>query len=216
MKLFNKIILAIFLLVLVVLAYAGLYVYSLSKVEIRDLKFNSMQNVSATGFTLNGYIEIYNGGILPVSMDHINYDIILESSGSVLTSGYIEGKKIPAGKSVMFPTSNYINWIPTAELAAGMFDKNDTYAIVKGTAYIADVKFTEFKIPFEVRINLEQYIRQFIASKIDTFVDKASDFITGMIGAGAINESTKEGIEDAVKQFLKDKISETNTETNST
>ena len=66
----------IFLVILGILLFSGLYVYSLSKVEIRAVGVNQLQDISLSGFTLGGDIDVYNGGLLTVSVDHVTYNML--------------------------------------------------------------------------------------------------------------------------------------------
>jgi len=176
-----------------------LYVYSLSQVDVERITINELQDISLTGFTLGGDIYLYNGGIIPVWIDHIDYKIILESSGNELTSGYIKGTMIPPRKTVNFPFSKKINWIPSAEVAWGLITPGKTYAKIFGTVYVADLKFIDFKIPFEKKVDLEVYIRQFAKTKFEETVDKVTDTITDVVdkigeGINTIGGKISEGL----------------------
>jgi LEA14-like dessication related protein len=170
----------IFVLIILII-YAGLWIYSLSKIEVKNVNIDSLQDLSLTGFTLGGNLEIYNDGIVPVTIDHINYAVTLESSGKELTRGNIIGKKIPAKKTVEFPFSNQINWIPTAEVAIGLITPGQTYAKMEGTVYVADLQVVEFKIPFEKRLDLEPYIKQFVKNKVEETINNVVNTVTNTV-----------------------------------
>ncbi len=153
------------------------YVYTLSKIELKSVNINSLQDISLSGFTLGGNIMLYNGGIMPVGINHISYEVQLEKYGTVLTEGYIQGEVISPGQTVSFPFSNKINWVPTAELAFSLIMPGETYATVSGTIYIADLKIIDFKVPFQARINLGEYIKQFAVQKISQAVDTTIDAV---------------------------------------
>ena len=140
-----------------------------------------MQDISFSGFTLGGNIELFNGGILPLGVDHINYRVILENSGNELASSYIDGKIISPQQTENFPFSTKINWVPTSELAWGLITPGETYAKIEGRISLADLKIIDFKIPFEKRVNLELYIRQFAKKKIEQAVDKVTDTVTDVV-----------------------------------
>jgi len=177
----KKTIAIVSVLLLILGGFGGMYIYSLSKVEIRDIKINELQDISLSGFTLGGYIQLYNGGFLPVIVNHISYEVVLEASGKQLVQGYIDGKKISSKQTANFPFSNKINWVPTSEVAWGLITPGKTYAKISGSVYVADLKFVEFKIPFEKRVDLEQYIRQFAKAKIEQAVDKVTSTVTNVV-----------------------------------
>ncbi len=180
MKTLTKIFFGILVILLVL---GGLYVYSLSQVEVREVTINELQDISLSGFTLGGNIKLYNGGLLPVGVDHITYEIVLESSGNQLTGGYIQGKTISPKQIANFPFSKKINWIPTSQVAWGLITPGETYAKISGNVYVADLKFVDFKIPFETRVDLERYIRQFAKRKIEQAVDTITDTTKDIVDA---------------------------------
>ena len=160
------------ILVIIGIAYSGLYIYSLSKVEIKDVKVNGLEDVSLSGFTLSGNIELYNGGIVPVSFDHIEYAINLESDNHLLGNGYIRGDTLIPGKTTAVPFSNKINWIPAAEVALNLITPGKTYANINGIVFFKFLGFIDFEKSFTHRVDLEIYIKQFIKQTINQTVDK--------------------------------------------
>lgn len=163
--------------VLLLLILAGLYVYSAYKVSVKDVRVNSLKEISTSGFTLGGEIDLYNGGVLPVRIDHITYTVVLEQGNKTLANGTIEGRNIAAGKIASFPFANKINWVPTLDVAIGLITPGKTYAKVSGTAYM-DLKITQVKIPFETRIDLEEYIKQFAKEKLQGLIGDLFDNFT--------------------------------------
>ena len=95
MKKNSKIKIAVLLIFVALLIYGGLYVYSLSQVRVVNVGIDQLQDIGLSGFTLGGGIEIYNGGIVPVGISHLDYFVTLESNGRELATGRINGGKIP-------------------------------------------------------------------------------------------------------------------------
>ena len=56
-------------------------------------------------------------------------------------------------------------------MAFSLITPGQTYAIVSGTIYVADLKIVDIKIPFQTRVNLGDYIKQFAVQKISQAVD---------------------------------------------
>lgn len=182
--------LAFLILTTILIGYVILYFYSLSKIEVRSMEIKDLQDVSLKGFNLGGNIELYNGGVMEVSIDHLEYTVVLESSGSEISKGYIEGAKIPAKQSVTFPISSEIYWVPTAELALNLITSKNTYAKIKGDAYV-NLKIYPVKVPFEKRIDLEPYIKQFVKNKIEQAVNNLKDELANTISS----------LEEKIKSF---------------
>jgi len=189
--------LIVLLVVLGLLVYGGLYVYSLSQVRVVNVGINQLQNIGLSGFTLGGDIDIYNGGIVPVGINHLDYFVTLENNGRELASGRIDGGKIPQKRIVSYPVSTRISWVPTSQVALGLITPGATYAKVAGTVYVADLKVIDFKVPFSTRVNIEQYIRQFAKAKIQQATQKVID-TTKNIGESIIDTGSKivEGIKN--------------------
>jgi hypothetical protein len=197
MKKNSKIKLIVLLIVLALFVYGGLYVYSLSQVRVVSVDVNQLQDIGLSGFTLGGDIEIYNGGLVPLGIDHLDYFVTLENNGRELASGRIDGGKIPPRKTVSYPLSTRISWIPTSQVAWGLITPGATYAKVAGTVYVADLKIIDFKVPFSTRVNIEQYIRQFAKAKIQQAAQKVAD-TTRNIGESIVDTGSKivEGIKN--------------------
>lgn len=192
-RIMNNITKLLILAIGTVLILGGIYIYSLSKIEVRSINFNNLEDASLSGFTLNGYIEVYNGGLIPVGIDHVQYDVILEKTGNMLANGYVQGTTISPGTIVRFPTTNRIDWTPTAEMAVDLLNPGDTYILISGNVYVANLQFIEFKLPFQQRVNIEQYIRQFIANAVRQVVDTGKKIIN----------KVGDVISDAVRKILK-------------
>ncbi len=196
MGLIGKALLIISIIIVGVLGYSGLYAYSLSKVKITDVRINNLENVNSNGFTLGGDISVYNGGMLKADISRIIYSLALDKTGDRIGSGIIEGGKIAAKETANFSFSNRINWTPSADLALNIITGGNSNATLKGSAYVADLGFVEFKVPFEKKIDLENYIRQFVNDKIaeqagnTTTIEKIGEeikTITGNIIKGIAN-----------------------------
>jgi hypothetical protein len=166
MGLIGKALLIISIIIVGILGYSGLYAYSLSKVKVIDVSINSLENVNPNGFTLGGDISVYNGGTLKADVSKIIYSVVLDKTGDQIASGLIEGRKIASKETANFSFSNRINWTPAADLALDIITGGNSNATLKGSAYVADLGFVELKAPFEKKIDLEAYIRQFVNSKI--------------------------------------------------
>ena len=150
------------LILFCVLGYVGLYAYSMSKVEVRQVQVTGVREVSLEGAELGGIIELYNGGLVSVSVESVDYRLILEHDGSELVGGAVTGGAIPAKHAVNYSFSTRINWKPTAELALQLLTSERTYARLEGTVRLRRFWFMDVSIPFEKRISLENYINQFI------------------------------------------------------
>jgi len=166
----------VFALVLCVGLYLGLYAYSASKVEVRDIRVGSLGNITLGGFELLGDVELYNGGVIPVSVERIDYTLTLEEDGTELARGVIYGGDIPAKGSVDYAFSTHVSWMPSAQLAASLLSGEGTYARLQGTARLKRVWFIDVSVPFEYRIDLGAYLKQFVEEQVSSAADKLLDY----------------------------------------
>jgi len=190
MGLIGKILLAIILIVVGFLAYNGLHAYSLSKVDVIDVRINSLDNVNSKGFTLGGEIDVFNGGMVKADISKITYTIILDETKTQLASGLIDGRKISSKETANFSFSSRISWTPTGELASDLLEPGNSYATLSGNVYLADLGFIELKVPFEKKIDLHEYIEQFV-----------NDKIAETLGENAGNSTTIEQIGNGIKDI---------------
>ncbi|HHQ45489.1 MAG TPA: hypothetical protein ENN13_05075 [Candidatus Altiarchaeales archaeon] len=168
---------AIVLLVFLAGLYGFLYLYSLSKIELRDVRLNSISDVSLDGFTISGALVLYNGGLITVEVENITYDVVLEASNQSLASGAIVGGKIPRSATTEFLFSNRVRWRPTAQLAFDIIESKNTYATIEGEVYVADLYLTELRIPFKERIDLGDYVKQFVQEIAGKIIDWVKDLL---------------------------------------
>jgi len=157
--------------------FSIIYIYSLYKVEIKDISINQLEDISLSGFTLGGDIEVHNKGIIAVKIKQITYSITLDDTNTQLASGLIQGASIPAKQTVSFPFSSRISWVPTAELAWNLITPGKTNATIKGDIHIVDLGFIEIKRSFEKKIDLEPYIVQFAEEQVEKTIDKVTETV---------------------------------------
>lgn len=158
--------LLIFLIVAAVGSYIGAYAYSASKVEIRDVRVTEFTDITLEGAQLNGVVELYNGGIVSVSIERIDYRLVLEGKNLELVSGTIVGGDIPAGQSVNYGVSNRVSWAPTAELALQLLTSEKATAKLEGNVLLKKTWLVDIAVPFEREIPLDNYLNQFIKQQM--------------------------------------------------
>ncbi|MBU0536726.1 MAG: hypothetical protein KKE20_07195 [Nanoarchaeota archaeon] len=171
----------ILILVSVVL-YAGIYIYSLTKIEYTGMENITFSDISMTGMTMNSQLKLYNGGLVRAKIDNITYDINLESTGERIAEGFIDGKTILAGQAEVFPASSRIHWAPSADAALSLLTQEATYILINGTVHVSELEFTEIGIHFEKQVDIEPYLAQFISAKLNqTTLDLVGSLIDALI-----------------------------------
>jgi LEA14-like dessication related protein len=186
----------IFITLVLLLLFLGAYSYSLSKVELRKVNIDNLQNVNQSGFTIGGTVELHNGGIIPVRVNNITYNIILENLSNESAKGNIRGAILRPGRTEKFLFLHRINWAPTTEVALELITPDKAYTKVQGTVYVTDFLFVDIKIPFEERINLEEHIKQFAKKDTEETIIKTGSAITNTTNtlvetiSGALEQNT--------------------------
>ncbi len=176
------------LLLVCAVVYVGLYAYSASKVEVRQVKVTDVRNISLEGAELVGIIELYNGGLISVSIDRIEYLLSMEDADAELVKGSIIGGEIPAGKAVNYSISTRIMWAPTAEAAYKFLTSEKTTAKLEGTVHVAKIWFIDVKVPFEQEIELKNYINEFLAEELRKNLPPE---VAGQIPSNLVEEAGK-------------------------
>jgi LEA14-like dessication related protein len=175
MGLIKTFLIILFVIIILACIFLGLYIDSLKKIELKDIEFDEIKEVNLNGFTLNGRLKVYNGGLIPITFNYIDYQIILEKNGETLGNGTIHKEKINPKQTKEIEFENRIIWTPSSDVAWGLITPGKTYAIFQGKIHVVDFFFLHLEIPFEERFDLEIYIRQFAKSKIQQTVEKVVD-----------------------------------------
>lgn len=151
----------IYLIILIVLASVVVFL-SAKDVSIVSAGVDSVSEVGITGMTLDGYVEVYNGGFLPAGVENITYTIVIEGIDNLVGEGVLEGGMIKSKATGRFPYSIRIEWVPSIDTALQLIFSNLTYAKIEGVVNIASIKVVRVALPFSAKVNIEGYIEQFV------------------------------------------------------
>lgn len=186
--------------IVILVAVAGLFAYSAKDVEVVSADISTIKDLSFTGVTIEGDIEVYNGGFLPVIVDMITYTVMLENVEGIVGEGNITGGTVMPGENGVFPVVIRLEWIPSLETALELITSEKTFAEVSGIVHIAELKgFIKLELPFTARVNLQGYVEQFMP----TFPSIkpggiTSDIIEGVGDVIDIVSENAEGVIDAI------------------
>lgn len=175
-----KIIKLIFIAAIFLAAGAGAYYYSLQQVEFHDVRISQVRMKGLTAFTLEGEVDVHNGGFLRFNVKNITYEIIMERSGSRLTSGVVQGGHLGVGETRAFPFENDINILASGEAIIAFLNSDNAFVRIKGIITLAN----DIRIPFEKREDMGPYMEDFTKDNVDslTGVDTV-EMAKGIIGA---------------------------------
>ena len=163
----------IFLLIFIILLVSGLYGYSLTKIEILSPDIKS--SIVGEDIVIYGEVTAENKGVMPVNLDRIDYTVQLQANGLELASGFIEGAVLqPNQKTTLsFTIRPQIN--ATMDLMLSLITSGSTIAVLDGQARFKELGFLEFSVPFTTSFDLEEEMREIIAARSKSALDKIRD-----------------------------------------
>jgi LEA14-like dessication related protein len=135
------------------------FAQGIDKVSVEGFAFTGLSNVSLKGFTMDGTLNINNPSRLPVPVQSVTYDIILNETAEKISSGTLPAFVLAPGSSNV-PFHEHIAWAPTASLALQLAFEDHIYATVKGHVRVAIPLLNQYDIPFQKQIDLKDYLRQ--------------------------------------------------------
>ena len=156
--------------VLFLILIISLYFHSLTSVRIESVKVDKLRDISLQGFTLAGEIDLFNGGLLPVKVSKISYEVVLESTGEQLARADIKGGWIAPRKIERYGFETTIYWKATKDVILNLLREGRTYAQIRGVAYVGGME-----IPFMREVDLEEYLKQFVQEKLGKVVGAVID-----------------------------------------
>ncbi len=158
----KKVLMFIALFAVLVAVAATLVFASAKKVEVVSAGVDSISDLSLTGAALNGHLEIYNGGFLPVGVENITYTVYIEDIDGIIGEGVLDGGMISPKETEAYPFSIKISWVPTIDTALDLILSNSTFANIEGVVNVASIGVARVAIPFSARVNMKGYIEQFV------------------------------------------------------
>lgn len=175
------------LILLAVIGYAGYYFYSFTQLQVTDVSVTKLTDLSIKGFSFSGHIEVYNPNLISVSIKRIEYGVVFEPTSQLLSSGILEGRKLPSKQAVRVPFHENISWAPALSLILQLVTSKEPVNIVfSGNVYVTE----KIKIPFIYKMDVREYLVQYVESQKQETVQKAVETVEEKYGkvAGAIAE----------------------------
>ena len=175
------------LVIAAVLGYAGYYFYAFTQLQITDIGVTKLTDLSLKGFSFSGYLDISNPNFISVSIKRVEYGIVFEPTSQLLSSGMLEGRKLAPKQATRIPFHENISWAPALSLVIQLgTSKEPVNIIFSGNVYMTE----KIKIPFIYKIDVREYLVQYVESQKQETVDKAVQTVEEKYGkiAGTIAE----------------------------
>lgn len=178
----------IVLAVLIVCATGGFayYMYALTQLKITDIDIDAISDFSLKGFTLSGYVDMYNPSFIAIKTKRVEYSIVFEPTSQVLSSGILDGTRLPSKEIKRVPFQKNINWAPALSLILRLAaSKEPANVVFTGNVFVTE----KIKLPFAYKIDLRPYIetyaRDYIESQKESVVDRIQEKYGKTVGAMA-------------------------------
>ena len=182
---------------LLVIGGAGFYYLNgINKVSLDDFVLTGIKGVTVNSFTFNGQLFVNNPSKTPVPIQTITYDVILDKTGEIISSGTLPSFILVPGDNTI-PFDQRVNWVPTASLAATLVTSDRVYTTVKGRIKIALPQVKEYELPFSSKADIKAYVSQFV----DTIVPANSVTDSGLLPSGASNDDVPESSDSDQKSL---------------
>ena len=157
----------ILIIILIILGGTGVYVLNgLGGISIESFRINSLQGATAESFTFSGELDVKNPGIIGVRVVSIDYDMVLNDTNEVISTGHFDSFDLPASSTTTVPFDKEVRWKPSLSLAQQLLMKDKVYLIIKGEATVDIQGITTVVRPFEVPINIKSFITSYANQQI--------------------------------------------------
>jgi LEA14-like dessication related protein len=158
----------------------------IEKTAVEKVTVNGITDITTDSFTVSGTIYVHNPSQLPVPIDRIEYDIILDKTGQKMSSGTTDSFTLAAQQSTPIPFEHAVRWVPTATTAASLITEEHVYATISGDIYVGVPGAEQYGLPFKTRVDMKEYVAQF--AKTGTPVDDQVDTVTDKTGSLPVKE----------------------------
>ncbi|MEM4263955.1 MAG: LEA type 2 family protein [Candidatus Woesearchaeota archaeon] len=180
------------LLTAAVLGYVGYYFYSFTQLQIANVGLSSLDEFSLKSVSFSGYIDVNNPNLISVKIDRVEYGVVFEPTGQLLTTGILEGRKLPSKQITRMPFHENISWAPAIALLVRLVKEKEEpiNIVITGNVYVTE----KIKLPFVYKIDIREYfkkyVEEYLASQKEQVVEKVTETIGEKYGkiAGEIAE----------------------------
>ncbi|MBW2973117.1 LEA type 2 family protein [Candidatus Woesearchaeota archaeon] len=175
-------IIPIVLLIIILIGVVGYFVYyfyAFTQLKIADVSVTNLTDFSLKGFSFSGHISVYNPNLISVSIKQVEYDIVFEPTGQLLSAGILEGKKLPSKQITEIPFQKTINWAPALSMVIQLVTSNEPANIVlSGKVIVTET----IKLPFEYKLDLRPYFQKVVEEQKQATVEKAVETLEEKYG----------------------------------
>ena len=150
-------------------AFLSLSVYSFSKIKTGSFELKKIEFISLSKLTFSGKIPVFNEGYLPIKIDKIDYEVKLDSSDEIISKGIIKGNLIRAKEVEEYEIENTMILSNSDSVVFDLLLNEQTNVTLNGIVTIFDYGFFKLKIPFEKKIDLGEFLLDYVKKNIKSY-----------------------------------------------
>ena len=165
-----KKVLLIILLISILSIFPIYQLIALNNVAIQNFTIKDFGMNSRLLFTVEGAGELYNPGMIPVTIREINY--IGTIKNETVFEGAIAGMTIPAGEAVEFPFSEEIDWVPDAGTVQEILAGQNVTLVIYTEADVSYLYFFTVTGEKEIELSITQLVKPYVEAQVAALSEK--------------------------------------------
>ena len=164
----NKKIIIGVVIALLIIGFVLFNVFSLKSVKPTSFRVNDISMSKDAGIIFEGVIVVENPSLLDANIESIDYEIILDLTNEVISTGHIDGSIVPSKGSADFTFSQQLDWIPDVSTAMQLMNQEEIYVTIQGTGHAKLLWVIPVSSDFEAKVDIAAYIKNTIQQQVQS------------------------------------------------
>ena len=157
----------------IVLALAGLYGYSLTRIEVVDVRITGVSEISLEGFTISWQATACNPNPTPIYLKKIEFDVIFNNKSWY--HGKIADFKVDAKSERVYVFEEPIEWNISIMMMRNIIESGNANVRVEGVVTVAEFGFVNIQIPFSDDMDIKKELTEFVTQKTEEIIGTGID-----------------------------------------
>ena len=132
--------------------------WGIQDVTVERFTITGLRAISTESFTLTAELVLENPSRIPVQVREVTYDVIVESTDEIISSGSADPFTLHPGLSETH-LENEVFWRPTPALLGDLLLEDEVIIRVEGTARVG-YPLLSVDIPFSAETDAKAYLRE--------------------------------------------------------
>ncbi|MEK6867529.1 MAG: hypothetical protein AABX98_01775 [Nanoarchaeota archaeon] len=170
----NKIIIIIVTIFLVSI-FPIYQLLALNNIQIQNFTIDNFGMNRKLLFTVEGTGELYNPGIIPVTIKEIRYIGTIKEE--IVLEGTIETINIPAGETATFSLNEEIDWVPDAATVEEILAGQNVTLVIQTEADASYLYFFTVTGEKDVEISITRLLKPYVEEQVAALSEKLLSFL---------------------------------------